>query len=74
MNSSRRRKIQRLPLRVEKSLVLEHFGNDWNGRIHWVGNDEDERLWTRLGNAFRQTPYDTGVDLFRLIMRAIFHM
>ena len=51
------------PLRVEDTVLLEDFGDNWNGGVDRVRNHEDESLGTGLCDAGSKIADDTGVDL-----------
>lgn len=55
-----------LPLGVENTLLLEDFGDDRDGGVDWVGDDENERLGGGRGDACGQVSDDACVDLQRV--------
>ena len=54
-------------LGVEDALGLEDLGGDGNGRVHGVGDDENESLGCDLGGDLDQALDDTGVDVKEII-------
>ena len=54
-------------LGVEDALGLEDLGGDGNGRVHGVGDDEDESVRCDLGGDLDQALDDTGVDVEEII-------
>ena len=57
------RKTRDAPLRVEDVVFLEDLGDDRNGGIDRVGDDENERLWRGGGDSRCKIPHDARVDL-----------
>lgn len=51
------------PLWVVDTLLLENLGDDWDSRVDWVGDDEDEGLWRVLSDTSGDVSDDGGVDL-----------
>lgn len=54
-------------LRVEDALGLEDLSGDWDGRVYWVGNDEDEGVWCDVGDDLDEALDDAGVDVEEVI-------
>ena len=52
-----------IPLRIEDTMLLENFGDDWNGRIDWVRNNENEGLRASQGDPGSKITNYTSVDL-----------
>lgn len=52
-----------LPLRIEDVVLLEHFGDNWNGRVYRVRNHKNESLRAGLGNLCGEITNDASVDL-----------
>jgi len=52
-----------IPLRVEDTVLLKDFGNNWNGRVDRVRNHENEGLRAVLGDPSSKIVNDAGVDL-----------
>jgi len=52
-----------VPLRVEDTVLLEDFGDDWNGGIDRVRNHKHEGLGAGQGDPGSEIADDTGVDL-----------
>ncbi len=50
-------------LRVVHALLLEHLGNNGDGRVDRVRDDEDESFGRVLGDSNGNVADDTGVDL-----------
>ena len=51
------------PLWVEGTVLLEDFGDDWNGGVDRVGDHKDESLGATQGNSGSKIADDTSVDL-----------
>lgn len=49
-------------------MLLEYLGDDGDGRVDWVRDDEDERLRCILGNACCEVADDASVDLTTFII------
>jgi len=52
-----------IPLRIEDTMLLENFGDDWNGRIDRVRNDENEGLRAGQGDPGSKITNYVSVDL-----------
>ena len=52
-----------LPLRVKHIMLLEDLGNNRNGGIDGIRDDQDESFWCKLGDASRKVSDDARVDL-----------
>jgi hypothetical protein len=52
-----------VPLRVEDTVFLEDFGDNWNRRVYRVRNHENEGLGTTLGDPGGEITNNTSVDL-----------
>ena len=52
-----------IPPRIEDTVLLEDFGDNWNGRIDRVRNHENESLRAVQGDPGCKITNDTGVDL-----------
>lgn len=52
-----------IPLRIKDAVLLEDFGDNWNGGVHRVRNHKDESLGAGLGNPGGEITNNTGVDL-----------
>jgi hypothetical protein len=52
-----------VPLGVKDTVLLENFGDNWNGGVDRVRNHQDESLGAGLGDASSKIADDTSVDL-----------
>jgi hypothetical protein len=52
-----------IPLRVEDTVLLEDFGDNWNGGVYRVGNHKDESLGAGQGDSSGKISDDTSIDL-----------
>lgn len=52
---------------VEDALGLEDLSGDWDGGVHWVGDDEDEGVWCDVGDGLDEALDDAGVDVEEII-------
>ena len=52
-----------IPLRIEDTVLLEDFGDDWNGRVDRVRNHENEGLRAGQGDPGSKITNDASVDL-----------
>ena len=59
------------PLGIEDTVLLEDFGDDWNGRIYRVRNHKDESLGAGLGNPSGEITNNTSVDLMNRQVRIL---
>lgn len=50
-------------LLVKDTGLLEDLGEDGDGRVDWVGDDQDEGLWRVLGNSLGEVSDDGGVGV-----------
>ena len=48
---------------VKDTGLLEDLGEDGDGRVDWVGDDQDEGLWRVLGNGLGEVSDDGGVGV-----------
>ena len=55
--------MENVPLGVEGTELLEDLRDDGHGRVDWVGDNENERVGSVLGNASSQILDDTSIDL-----------
>lgn len=47
--------------------LLEDLSNDWNGGVHWVGNDEDLGVWCGLSGGLGEVTDNGGVGVKKII-------
>jgi len=52
-----------IPLRIEDTVLLEDFGDNWNGRVDRVRNHENEGSRAGQGDPSSKITNDAGVDL-----------
>ena len=52
-----------VPLRVEDAVLLENFGDNWDGGVDWVRDNKDESLGTTQGDSSGKIADDTSVYL-----------
>ena len=52
-----------IPLRVEDTVLLEDFGDNWDGGVYRVRNHENKRLRASRGDPRGKIANDAGVDL-----------
>jgi hypothetical protein len=50
-------------LLVKDTGLLEDLGEDGDGRVDWVGDDQDEGLWRVLGHGLGKVSDDRGVGV-----------
>lgn len=55
-----------LPLGVVHAGLLQRLGEDGDGRVDGVGDDEDEGLGAGVGNGLSEGRADTGVDFLAI--------
>jgi len=48
---------------VEDTSLFESLGNDWDGRVDGVGDDEDVSIWSNTGNSGSEVADNGGVGL-----------
>jgi hypothetical protein len=51
------------PLWIKDTILLENFGDDRDGRVYWIRDDEDERFGSRDCDSCCQITDDACVDL-----------
>jgi hypothetical protein len=44
-------------------MLLENFCNNWNSRVYWVGDDENESFWGIVGDTRGKVSNNASVDL-----------
>jgi hypothetical protein len=54
-------------LGVEDTGSLKDLGGDGDGRVHRVGDNEDESLGGKLGDALDETFHDSGINLEKVV-------
>lgn len=54
-------------LGIEDTRSLEDLGGDRDGRVHRVGDNEDESLGGKLGDALDETLHNSGIDLEKVV-------
>ena len=52
-----------IPLRIENTMLFEDFGDNWNGRIHRVGNYKNECFGTGLCDPDCEITNDARITL-----------
>merc|ERR1711964_214639 len=52
---------------VVDSSCLEDLGNDWDGAVNWVGDDQDVCIWGRLGSGLCEITDNRGVGVEKII-------
>lgn len=52
---------------VVDTSVLEDLGNNWDGGVDWVGNDQDGGVWSGLSNGLGEVADDGSVGVEKII-------
>jgi hypothetical protein len=53
---------------VVNASLFQHLGKDGDGRVDWVGDDQDEGLGAGVGNCLGKSGTDSSVDLEKVSM------
>ncbi len=53
---------------VVNASLFQHLGKDGDGRVDWVGDDQDEGLGAGVGNGLGKSGTDSSVDLEKVSM------
>lgn len=48
---------------IVDTLGLEDLGSDWDGRVDWIGNDEDVGLWGVLSSSLGEVADDGSIGV-----------
>jgi hypothetical protein len=51
------------PLGIKDTMLLEDFGDDWDGGVYWIRDDEDKRFGSRSCDSGCQITDDACIDL-----------
>lgn len=54
-------------LGVENIVLLQNLSGNWNSGVDWVGDDENERVWSILSNASNQVLDNASVNLEKIV-------
>ncbi|KAH3672223.1 hypothetical protein WICPIJ_010075 [Wickerhamomyces pijperi] len=52
---------------VVDALLLEHFLDNWDGGVDWVGDNTDSGVWSVIGNSSGQVSDNTSVDVEQIV-------
>lgn len=52
---------------VVNTGLLEDLGNDWNGGVHWVGDDQNGGVWRGISGGLGEVADDGGVGVEKII-------